>query len=661
MPSLTIKIPNESELAKKILRECQFRIRQSERRIGDRYDNWSKAEDKTQAYMPERQVDALRKDSRETGGLPQYTTIQIPYSYAVLMAAHTYVTSVFLGRAPVLQVSGRHGEPAQSVQAVEALLDYQMLVGKGLVPIYIWLYDFLKYGIGIVGNFWEDRYESIASVEEVPSQYDPLTGQPISFTKQLTRMAGLTYSGNRLYNIQPWDFLWDTRYPAWQFQKGEYLAVRFSLNWNEVKRREFNGYYTNLDSLGAGDTSGWAGGTNQSSSSIERPDVFDQSNSAWDTSWAADRKHPSMVRGYETYVELIPKEWGLGNSDYPEKWVFTITSDFKTLLGAQPLGAWHCQYPVQVLNLEPEGYGITTRGIPEILDGVQNTIDWLINSHFYNIRAALNNKFVVDPSKVVMKDVLNPLPGGVIRLKPAGYGSDPQLAIRQMQINDVTQVHLRDLPTMFGIGERTLGINDQIMGMLNAGGRKTATEVRTSTSFGTNRLKTICEFASVSGFDPLSQMMIQNTQQYYDLNQKFKIAGDLLSTAGMNVLQVTPEMVIGAYDFVNVDGTLPIDRYAQSNMWIQMMGQARMMPELAMQFDWAKMFTWIAQLAGLKNIQQFKIQISPDQVLAAQAQAGNVVPMNGPGGRKQGQLPKPTSPAATSPEVGQIPGMGATG
>jgi hypothetical protein len=210
---------------------------------------------------------------------------------------------------------------------------------------------------------------------------------------------------------------------------------------------------------------------------------------------------------------------------------------------------------------------------------------------------------------------------------------------------------------MFGIGERTVGINDQIMGMLNTGGRKTATEVRTSTSFGVNRLKTISEFASASGFDSLAQMLIQNTQQYYDQEQKFKIAGDLLSTAGQNVLMVNPEMIIGNYDYVPVDGTLPIDRYAQSTMWMQMMSQVRQMPEIMMQYDMGKMFTWVAQLAGLKNIQQFKIQVTPDQILQAQMQAGNVVPM---GGRQGGQKKLPP-PGATSPEPGQVPGMGATG
>jgi hypothetical protein len=256
-----------------------------------------------------------------------------------------------------------------------------------------------------------------------------------------------------------------------------------------------------------------------------------------------------------------------------------------------------------------------------------------------------------------MKDVLDPLPGGVIRLKPAAYGTDTNAVMHQMAITDVTQNHIRDLQMMLGIGERTVGINDQIMGMLNAGGRKTATEVRTSTSFGVNRLKTIAEWFSAVGFDPLAQMTVQNTQQYYDGEMKFKIAGDLMLNAGAGFVTVTPDKIMGMYDFVPVDGTLPIDRFAQANLWQQLLGQMRTMPEIMMQYDMAGIFTWVAQLAGLKNINQFKIQVAPDQVLAMQAQRGNVVGMNGRG-------PQPASARPNAAEViepGQVPGMGATG
>lgn len=655
MPSLTMDIKHDSDIAKSILAECRSKIRASQRDLSCQLKKWADAEDRARAFMTEREADRVRKNVRE-GGLPQYTTIQIPYDYAVLMSAHTYLTSVFMGRNPILQFSGRHGESQQQVQAVEALVDYQMLVGMMLVPIYIWLYDYLKYGIGINELYWEERIETFSEFIEY-DELDPLLGTATGkVVKEEYVEEVIRYVGNRIQNVQPQDFLWDTRYPAHDFQKGEYCGVRFSENWNEVVRKTKAGFYMEevVDKLKNAYTGDMFSGTSQLSS-LEKPEVNDPTFFNFDRSDLM-RKHPSLVKGYRVHMEIIPSELGIATRDYPEKWVFTCTGDFSYLMGASPLGARHCQFPFNVLHLEPEGYGLVTRGIPEILEPVQNTIDWLINSHFYNTRAALNNKFIVDPSRVVMKDVLDPAPGGIIRLKEAAYGTDPKLAMTQFPVQDVTQNHLRDLPMMYGIGERTMGVNDQLMGMLNTGGRKTATEVRTSTSFGVNRMKTIAEFGSASGFDTMSQQIVSNQQQFYDMEMQFRIVGDLIATAGSKFISVNPAMISGFYDFVPIDGTLPIDRYAQATLWQNIMGQLRQFPQLMMRYDIGRIFEWVAQLAGLKNITQFRIQMGSPEALMNQAAMGNMIPIGA-----NSNTPKGMPPGATSPETGQLPGMGATG
>ena len=334
----------------------------------------------------------------------------------------------------------------------------------------------------------------------------------------------------------------------------------------------------------------------------------------------------------------------------PEKWVFTVTTDWEVVLGAQPLGALHNKFPFSVMEMEPEGYALAGRGISDILEPVQNTMDWLINAHFYNVRKALNDQFVIDPSRIEMKDFQDPLPGGGIRLSPNAYGSDVKTAIQQLQVVDITRAHLSDINHMVEVGQRAIGVNDQILGALGTGGgRKTATEVRTSSTFGINRLKTIAEFGSAMGWTPMSQMMVQNTQQYYDLERKFRIVGDLAQEAGEQFMNVDAESIQGFYDFVPVDGTLPADRFAQANLWRELINQMRQFPELAQQYDVGRIFAWVAQLAGLKNINQFKIQFAPDDVLQRQAQAGNVVA--GPG----------ANPAPGGGLGGQVSGVGPTG
>ena len=109
MPSMTQDIKPGSQHSSLILSAIRDRVQFSKKEFTQKHAKWQKAEDSALAYLPEREVDALRRIERDQGGKPQYTTIQIPYTYGILMASHTYWTTVFMSRNPIIQVSGRHG------------------------------------------------------------------------------------------------------------------------------------------------------------------------------------------------------------------------------------------------------------------------------------------------------------------------------------------------------------------------------------------------------------------------------------------------------------------------------------------------------------------------------------------------------------------------
>lgn len=540
------------------------------------------------------------------------------------MSAHTYWTSVFFARNPVHQFQGRHGEGEQQVQALEALLGYQVEVGEFMGPYYIWMYDIGKYGLGVMGEYWDRKKLHVGQLVEMA---DPMSGQ-VSIYQTTQELPG--YEGNCIFNVSPWDFLPDPRVAVKRFQDGEFVAVRFRMGWNRVVERIDGGYYLKDQVALLKNRQQVDKARSDASSVLYRP-AFDKQ--LYGDKEDANSRHPAGLIGYEFYVTLIPSEWGVGNTDYPQKWCFTIDDEFDTIIGGTPLPNYHCKYPYTVGEMEVEGYGLYSRGVPEIMEPIQNTVDWLINTHFFNVRAALNNQFIVDPSKLVVKDVQNSGPGFIWRLRPEAYGTDISKIFTQVQVQDITRSHLSDFQTMLGIGERTLGVNDQIMGSLNTGSaRKTATEVRTTTGFGVNRQKTITEYVSATGFAPHAQRLIQNSQQFYNVEAKLRRVGDLALEAGQKFLMVTPDDIMGFYDYVPVDGTMPIDRMAQANLWKEIMANVRNMPpQVAMGYDWARIFAWAAVLGGLKNIQQFKVQMVSDATLQGQAQAGNVVPLRPPG------------------------------
>lgn len=622
--------------------QCRVRLQLGATGRDTQLDKWRKSEEQFTAYIPESAADAERK-KKWNSGKPEYTTIMIPYSYAVAMTAHTYYTSVFMARNPIMQLQGRHGESEMGTQAMEALLDYQITVGEMLVPLFLWLFDPIKYGVGFVGHYWDK--EMVRSRRRVvkPRMF---LGMPIpgTETEQDEVVDVVGYEGHRLYNVRPQDMTTDPRVSVWNFQKGEFCARYVELSNSELIAGERSGKYFGIQGLGSRG-SDFMEGRDSGGATSNLPGVAVESLGVNET------EIPSFVRAHEVYVKLIPRDWGLGNSsDREEIWVFTITAGSYELFGAQPLGALHGKFPFDVLEQEPDAYNLYARSMMDIMEPLNNAITWLVNSHMFNVRASLNNQFIADPSMLNMKDFESPNPGKLIRLKPEAYGRDVRTMFAQLPVSDVTQGHVPNMQLMADMLQRVTGVTDNIMGMVNAGGRKTATEVRQSSTFGINRLKTTCEYFSSMGFGPMTQKLVQGTQQNYEAEKKFRIVGDLAQFSN-GFVSVDPQMIAGFFDFVPVDGSMPVDRFAQANLWNMMLGQMSKVPQVMGQYDLGKMFAWVANLAGMKNLQQFKIQTMDPAALAGQVQAGNAVPM--PGGNKT-DLGRP-------PQQLQVPGMGATG
>lgn len=324
----TIEVNPTGKLHKRITAGISDRIRASKRVYGARHDKWRAAEKEALAFLPEKEIDAARRRNRENGGNPQYTTIKIPYSYAIMMTAHTYYTTVFLSRDPVFQVTGRHGESQQSVQAVEALLAYQLQTGGMLVPLNIWLHDAAKYGLGVTGDFWDEEFSVVSEIVEEPRLV--LGVLPTNKTRKIKRTRRVPgYIGNRLYNIRPYDWFPDPRVTAANFQRGEFCGAYIELGWNTILKREEQGLYTNVDVIksrhGNAELSGSASTQREAGAEqllLPSPETF-----FFDEVVGRDKstrgKNSTVLPAYEVCIDLIPSAWGLGRGNLPEKWIVT--------------------------------------------------------------------------------------------------------------------------------------------------------------------------------------------------------------------------------------------------------------------------------------------------------------------------------------------------
>lgn len=616
-----------SDAHKKIVKAIRDRVQLSHRKMSERYEEWDRVEKEMVSYIPAADAERKAKNRREESS---FTQIKIPYTYGMMLTSHTYYTSVFLGRSPIHQVQGLHGEGQNNTLAHEAIMNYQVSRG-GHVPYYmVWLLDVAKYGVGWIGTSWEKEEAQVAILEDVPVVNDGVEVPGRTKVKKTVKRV-TTFEGNVVYNIRPFDMISDPRVPLMNFQKGEFAGRKTNVGFNTIMKGEAQGRYFNIPALlknntgsSSSDTSGYGIDGNNAAliEKSQRENLVLNIN-----------KDKDYVKLVELYIELIPKDWDLGDSNYPETWVFTLANDV-VLIGCQPLGLFHNKFPFGLLEREVDGHGLTSRGLPEIAQPLQNSMDWLMNSHLYNVQKSLNNEFIVDPSMIRMQDFKDPRPGKMIRLRPAAYGKDVRTAVHQLTQIDYTRTHLQDMRVIEGLFQKVFGINDQLMGALSTSGRKTATEVRTSSSFGINRLKTDAEFFSATGWRQLSQMFVQNNQQLYTAEQKFRIAGNNIQSG--EFVDVNPESLAGMYDIITVDGALPIDRFAQASLWKEIIANAaRLPPSIQTTYDWAAIFGWMAKLAGLKNIDSFKMQggggipnvtAESPQALQAEAKKGNIVP-----------------------------------
>ena len=203
---------------------------------------------------------------------------------------------------------------------------------------------------------------------------------------------------------------------------------------------------------------------------------------------------------------------------------------------------------------------------------------------------------------------------------------------------------MADLETFLQIGDVLSSVNDNIKGQQAEGGRKTATEVRIAGEQSSNRLGAHAKHISAYSLTDLTEIMCLDTQQF--LSEEFYV--QIVGQEGHEKpIRVSPEQLVGDFYFPVSDGTLPFDKVALFDLWKDIFGVVQQDPVLRQQYAVGRIFEFIAELGGAKNIQQFKLEPGSPEQIAEQAGAGNLVPA---GGGPQGGGPGQTQPNGPPPQ-----------
>jgi hypothetical protein len=145
----------------------------------------------------------------------------------------------------------------------------------------------------------------------------------------------------------------------------------------------------------------------------------------------------------------------------------------------------------------------------------------------------------------------------------------------------------------------------------------------------------MAKLISAQAIVDLTEQMSVNTQQYISDSFYLTVLG---MDGARDPITIRPEMLVGNFHYPVQDGTLPIDKVAMLDVWREIFGALLADPQLRMAYDVPKIFEYIAELGGAKNIQSFKIQPGSPEAIAAGVQQGNMVPINGAQGGRPGQV-----------------------
>lgn len=605
-----------SELHGKVLEYLRQRIRYSERKMSNFYARWRVNEQKVQCYIDLPDYEQILKNQNAEGKPAQAVSIVIPYTFAAVLTIATYHLHTFTGRKPMFQVASNKAETAKSAQNMELVLQYMADHTRMVGALWQFILDGLIYGVAPMRCTWSNIRRMRTVWRDEPSVVSAILGLK---KRVKVREMHTVYSGNAVSTIDPFMFFPDPRVPMHKVaHDGEWVVWREFMGRHRAKILEADGVWKWVDYAGTTPRIGLEGEMGQSSRGLSLGGDAHPGRSG-----LSEEKVSQSLQVDQGSFVIIPAELGLSESQRPEKWLFTIINS-RQIVQAEPLDLDHGMHPVVVSEPTSFGYGFGQPSIVDFTSPFQDTLSWLVNSHIHNTRAALNNQFVVDPSRIEMQDVRNPSPGKIIRVKPAGYGQDVSSMFQQFPIMDVTQQHMANLGLFLRIADIISGLSDNLRGQQDSGGRKTATEVRTTAEAAASRLAAQSRVISAQAIVDLTEQMTTNVQQFLEEDIYLQIVGQ----AGLEApIQISPEMLVGDFHYPIHDGTLPLDRVALLDVFKEIYTATMQDPLLAQTYDRARLFEFMAELGGARNINNFRVTVAPDQTVETAVERGDMAPM----------------------------------
>jgi hypothetical protein len=610
-----------SELHDDLRNKIWQRARESRNVMTKRFSSWNEVDKILTTYIPtsQKEKDLKKKDPRKP------ISIVFPYTYSMLEALLTYMSMAFF-QDPMFQYEGVEDDDTVGAMLLELIVRLHCYKTKVPLAIHTAIRDNFAYGVGIGLPGWKRIYGKVPVKSSVIDE----SGLGTSNQSFVNFVESMIFEGNDLSNIDPYMWLPDPSVSSNNIQDGEFVGWIDRDNYMNLLNEELNDETLfNVKYLREKRDKRSAFSIDPSQRQLKYGGSNDLHRGMTTSTHPIDK--------INMYVTLIPNEWKLGDGEYPEKWFFTLGAD-DVIIRCHRANHNHGMYPLAVASSEFDGYSITPMSRLEILYGLQGVLDFLFNSHVENVRKAINDMLIVDPFLVNIKDLEDPNPGKLIRLRRPAWGHGVDKVVQQLAVQDITRANIADSGYITQWMDRIAGADQSMQGMVRLGGpeRLTKGEFQGTRGSAISRLQRLAMIIGMQFMQDTGTMFAVHTQQYMSKETYVKVVGrykdQLRATFGNKAsIKVTPYDLAINYDVIVRDGSIPGGNFSEA--WMQMFSTIASTPELYQQFDIFRIFTYIAQQLGAKNVEDFRrvanntnVTTMPDNQVIDQVNKGNLVP-----------------------------------
>ena len=434
-----LELRPEQKLHQDVLARLMRRVQVASEKLESRRKSWREIDKTLTAYvrLDELEQKVKAKDDRAP------VSIVFPHSYSILETLTAFMDGLFL-KGPIFRYDGNSPEDTIGAILMTKVIETHCKRFKTGLALHTAFKDGIAYGVGACFPMWKTK-----------TGYRTRSAYGLDGTIQKTSEPTILFEGNALENVDPYQLLLDPNYGIQNIQDAEFVGF--------VRRTN---YYNLIPEDGQGSVfnSRYLKGKQCTSRYFQaQRDQKSQTTKVEDTSTLRP------VDVIYLYINIIPKDWGLGDGEVPEKWLFAVAAD-RVIIQAQPLDLDHNMFPVAVCAPTFDGYSSAPLSRLELLGGMQDLLDWLFNSHIANVRKTINDMIIYDPYMLNTADLTDPKPGKLVRARRAAWGKDIRQAITQLQVNDVTRQHIADSQLIMGLMNQISGADDATMGTLRQGG-----------------------------------------------------------------------------------------------------------------------------------------------------------------------------------------------